>query len=66
MSSRQSNAGPETDVAKQTRRSVIFYSDKSTTRVEQLAQNLSCLIQRKQVPLGQEPLATKVHSRDTP
>jgi len=56
--------GPETDVAKQTRRWVILYSDKSTTRVEPLTQNLSCLIMQKQVPLGQELLASKVHSHD--
>jgi hypothetical protein len=40
MLSRHSNAGPE-----QTWRSVVFYSD-NTTRVEQLAQTLSCLINR--------------------
>ena len=66
MSSRQSNAGPETDVANRTWHPVIFYSDKSPTTVEQLAQKLSCLIQWKQVPLVQELLATKVHSHDTP
>src|SRR5437899_203772 len=59
-----SQSGPETDVAKQTRRWVILYSDKSTTKVEPLTQNLSCLIMQKQVPLGQELLASKVHSHD--
>lgn len=57
---------PETDVAKQTTGSTVFYSDKSTIRVEQPAQNLSCLIQLRQVPVGQVPLATKVHSRNAP
>src|SRR5579864_7248253 len=63
MSSRQSNAGPETDVANQKWRSVIF-----KTRPEWIsrAQNISCLTQWRQVPLGQELLATEVHRRDAP
>jgi len=39
----------------------FFYSDKSTTRVELLAQKLSRLTQQRQVPAGQELLATEVH-----